>query len=108
MALRPTRNTGEAFRAAGALSTVGIAFVFALMIGFWIGSRLDRWLNTAPWFTIVFFFLGLAAGIQNVIRTVSQAFPTRSTDKPAAGGPAAPEPGESAGPSDRELFNGDK
>ncbi|MEI6667405.1 MAG: AtpZ/AtpI family protein [Acidobacteriota bacterium] len=75
MALRPTTSTGEALRAAGALSTVGLAFVLALVIGFWIGDRLDAWLGTAPLLTIVFFFLGLAAGIVNVYRIVSQSFP---------------------------------
>ena len=72
------RNAGEALRSAGALSTVGLAFVLALVIGFWFGSVLDGWLGTKPVFTIVFFFLGLAAGILNVYRIVSQAFPKRA------------------------------
>ncbi|HSK11183.1 MAG TPA: AtpZ/AtpI family protein [Vicinamibacterales bacterium] len=55
----------------GALSAVGIAFVLAVVFGFLIGSALDRWLGTSPLFMIGFFFLGLAAGILNVIRTAS-------------------------------------
>lgn len=74
MLLKPTKTSGEALRAAGALSTVGLAFVLALVIGFWVGDRLDAWLGTAPILTLVFFFLGLAAGIVNVYRIVSQAF----------------------------------
>jgi Putative F0F1-ATPase subunit Ca2+/Mg2+ transporter len=70
-----SRNTGETLRTAGALSTVGLAFVLALVIGFWIGTVLDGWLGTKPAFTIVFFFFGLAAGALNVFRIVSQAFP---------------------------------
>ncbi len=69
-------------RTAGALSTVGLAFVLALVIGFWFGSVLDGWLGTKPVLTIVFFFFGLAAGILNVYRIVSQAYPTR-TSQPA-------------------------
>ena len=109
MLLRPTRNAGESLRAAGALSTVGLAFVFALVIGFWIGSRLDAWLNTVPLFTIVFFFVGLAAGIVNVVRTVSRAFPGQSGPTPPV--PAGSKPGEpdtAVGPPDRDLFNGDE
>jgi ATP synthase protein I len=55
----------------GALSAVGIGFVLAVIIGFGIGYVLDRWLGTSPLFVIVFFFLGVAAGIVNVVRTVN-------------------------------------
>ena len=55
----------------GALSAVGIAFVLAVVFGFLIGYFLDRWLGTSPLFIIVFFFLGVAAGIVNVIRTAN-------------------------------------
>ena len=97
MALRPTKTSGEALRAAGALSTVGLAFVLALGMGFWIGDRLDAWLGTTPWLTLVGFFLGLAAGILNVYRIVSQSFPranppgapTDEADMPTAPPPAA-------------------
>jgi ATP synthase protein I len=92
---RQTKNTGEALRSAGALSTVGLSFVLALLIGFWIGSTLDGWLHTGPLLTILFFFLGVAAGIVNVFRTVSRAFPT-STASPATGGPNTPPPGSPA------------
>lgn len=76
MANRTKKNSGEALRSAGALSTVGLSFVLALVMGFWIGDRLDAWLHTGPVMTLVGFFLGLAAGMLNVFRTVKQAFPT--------------------------------
>jgi ATP synthase protein I len=55
----------------GALSAVGIAFVLAVIFGFSIGYALDRWLGTSPLFLIVFFFIGVAAGIVNVVRTAN-------------------------------------
>ncbi len=55
----------------GALSAVGIAFVLAVVIGFLVGYFLDRWLGTTPLFIIIFFFLGVAAGIVNVVRTAN-------------------------------------
>lgn len=55
----------------GALSAVGIAFVLAVCFGFLIGFFLDRWLGTSPLFIIVFFFVGVAAGIVNVVRTAN-------------------------------------
>ncbi len=101
MALFATKGSAEALRTAGSLSTVGLAFVLALVLGFWFGSLLDRWFATKPVFTIVFFFLGLAAGILNVYRIVSQAYPARGT----ASSPAAP-PG-AHDPTDRELGGDD-
>jgi ATP synthase protein I len=55
----------------GALSAVGIAFVLAVAIGFLVGYGLDRWLGTTPLFIIIFFFIGVAAGIVNVVRTAN-------------------------------------
>jgi ATP synthase protein I len=90
MALKPTKSSGEALRAAGALSTVGLAFVLALIMGFWMGDRLDAWLGTTPWLTLLGFFLGLAAGIVNVFRIVKQSYPSGTT-------PARPADGANAG-----------
>lgn len=55
----------------GALSAVGFAFVLAVLFGFLIGYGLDRWLGTSPLFLILFFFMGVAAGVVNVIRTAA-------------------------------------
>lgn len=102
MGTRFTRHAGETLRTAGALSTVGLAFVLALVIGFWFGTVLDGWLGTKPAFTILFFFFGLAAGILNVYRIVSQAYPRPSAPPPAGSPPAADRP------SDPELHDGDR
>lgn len=48
------------------LSTVGMVIVFATVIGVYIGFKLDRWLNTSPWFTILFFIFGVIAGFKNL------------------------------------------
>jgi ATP synthase protein I len=66
---RPPRQ--NMWGSLGALSAVGIAFVLAVVFGFGIGYALDSWLGTSPVFIIVFFFIGLAAGIVNVLRTAS-------------------------------------
>jgi ATP synthase protein I len=38
------------------------------MMGAGIGYLLDRWLGSSPWAFILFFFIGVTAGILNVIR----------------------------------------
>jgi ATP synthase protein I len=50
---------------------VGVDLVAAIVVSTGGGLMLDRWLGTAPWFLIVFFGLGAAAGVMNVYRTVS-------------------------------------
>ncbi|HEY6520508.1 MAG TPA: AtpZ/AtpI family protein [Roseiarcus sp.] len=54
----------------------GSEFVSAVIIGLGIGWVLDRALHTNPAFLIVFFLIGVAAGIWNVIRLTS---PKRSS-----------------------------
>ena len=49
----------------------GTELVSALIVGVGIGFFLDKWLGTTPWFLVVFFFLGAAAGILNVYRAAS-------------------------------------
>jgi ATP synthase protein I len=42
--------------------------VGAVLVGGLIGYFLDQWLGTWPWLFLVFFLLGFAAGVLNVIR----------------------------------------
>ncbi|MHA1524263.1 MAG: AtpZ/AtpI family protein [Alphaproteobacteria bacterium] len=43
--------------------------VAGFVVGAVIGWYLDKWLGTAPWFLLIFFGLGSAAGVMNVVRT---------------------------------------
>jgi F0F1-type ATP synthase assembly protein I len=67
----PRKSRAEWVRTVGALSTVGLSFVLAVVIGAWVGRVLDAWLGTSPWLFLLGFFLGLAAGVINVYRTAS-------------------------------------
>ena len=57
----------------GQLSTVGMSFVLALVMGFGVGYWLDGWWGTRPWLAFLGFFLGLAAGVLNVYRVLQAA-----------------------------------
>ena len=50
---------------------IGTEMVAALIVGVGIGCFLDYWLETKPWFLVVFFFLGAGAGVVNVYRAAS-------------------------------------
>ncbi len=59
-------------RAALALGwRVGMELVVALVVAVLIGWAIDKWLGTRPWGIVVMFFLGVAAGMVNVYRTVT-------------------------------------
>lgn len=55
-------------RGYGFAVRLAIELVSTLAVGVFIGWALDRWLGTAPWLLVVFFFLGAAAGALNVYR----------------------------------------
>ncbi|MBL4802496.1 MAG: AtpZ/AtpI family protein [Emcibacter sp.] len=46
--------------------------VSGLIVGLMIGWFLDKALGTKPWLLIIFIFLGLGAGIFNVLRAAKQ------------------------------------
>jgi ATP synthase protein I len=50
---------------------IGTELVAGVVVGVAIGLGLDYWLETRPWFMILFFFLGSGAGMLNVYRTVT-------------------------------------
>ena len=56
-------------------SSMGTAFkmstelVSAVVVGTIIGFILDNWFGTKPWLILIFFFVGVVAGILNVIRS---------------------------------------
>jgi len=51
---------------------LGTELVAAVGVGTIIGFILDSWFGTKPWLIIIFFFLGAAAGILNVIKTANR------------------------------------
>ena len=55
-------NIGAAFK----LSTEMVA---AVIVGTIIGFILDNWFGTKPWLILIFFFVGVIAGILNVVRS---------------------------------------
>ena len=59
-------------------SYLGVAFkmstelVSAVAVGTIIGFILDKWFGTKPWLILLFFFVGVIAGIMNVIKSAKK------------------------------------
>ena len=58
----------DQMKTLGALSTVGLSFVLALVIGVALGLWCDRQFGTSPWGMFAGFGLGFAAAVVNVYR----------------------------------------
>ena len=56
----------------GSAFKLGTELVAAVAVGTIIGFILDSWFDTKPWLIIIFFFLGAAAGMLNVIRAAKK------------------------------------
>lgn len=66
-----SEGDGMSRSALGLAFRIGVELVAAMIVGLGGGLLLDRWLGTAPWGLVGMFFLGAAAGIMNVYRTVN-------------------------------------
>ena len=60
-----TSSFGEAFK----MSTELVA---AVVVGTIIGFILDNWFGTKPWLILIFFFVGVIAGITNVVKSAKK------------------------------------
>ena len=67
----PSQNDDQksSFGKAFQLST---ELVSAVLVATIIGFILDNWFDTKPWLIIIFFFIGVAAGIINVVRSAKK------------------------------------
>ena len=64
-----TKNQSSNAASLGKALKISTELVAAVVVGSLLGFILDSWFDTRPWLTISFFFMGVAAGILNVIRS---------------------------------------
>ena len=72
--IKDLQNTSDEKKGAfmGNAFKLGTELVAAVAVGTIIGFILDNWFDTKPWLIIIFFFLGAAAGMLNVIRAANK------------------------------------
>jgi ATP synthase protein I len=66
------KNNNQNGSFMGSAFKLGTELISAVLVGTIIGFILDNWFGTKPWLIIVFFFLGSAAGILNVIKAAKK------------------------------------
>ena len=80
---QPTNGSGDGAARASAMARglrLSSELIAGVVVGAVIGWGFDRLLSTSPWGLIVFFLLGFAAGVFNVVRSVSVT-PKRQPDE---------------------------
>lgn len=68
---RESRNDTSTGSALAFGWRIGIELLGAIVVAVFIGWAIDHWFGTRPWGMVVFFFLGIAAGMLNVYRAVT-------------------------------------
>ena len=63
------KNNGSNAASLGKALKISTELVAAVVVGTTLGFILDNWFDTRPWLTIIFFFMGVTAGILNVIKS---------------------------------------
>ena len=63
------KNRSSNVASLGKALKISTELVAAVVVGTLLGFILDSWFDTRPWLTIIFFFMGVAAGILNVIKS---------------------------------------
>ena len=87
MAVRKTRRTQNKeknlgwLRELSLISQLGITMVTSIACFFVAGFFLDRWLNTKPFFSLIFMIMGIASGGYLMYKQIMEVIAKSETEK---------------------------
>lgn len=55
------------------VTQIGIAMATPIMIGLYIGKRLDEYLNKSPLFLLIFIVIGIIASFTNLFKLIEKS-----------------------------------
>ena len=61
------------------ITQVGISIISPILLGLWIGSKLNDWLGTKYIFSIIMLILGIAAGFLQAYKLIIKATKDKKT-----------------------------
>ena len=65
-------NNNNSNSSMGAAFKMSTELVATVAVGTIIGFILDNWFGTNPWLILIFFFVGVVAGITNVVKSAKK------------------------------------
>ena len=69
---RKSSKNEESSSSMGTAFKMSTELVAAVVVGTIIGFILDNWFGTKPWLILIFFFVGVIAGIMNVVKSAKK------------------------------------
>jgi len=66
------KNKGEVYRILGIVGSFGFTMAGAVAGGYFLGSYLDKKLNTAPWLMLSFIMLGIAGSFIEFFKLIKK------------------------------------
>ena len=66
------KNKGSNVASLGKALKISTELVAAVVVGTTIGFLLDSWFDTKPLFIILFFFMGVSAGVLSVFKSAKK------------------------------------
>lgn len=66
------KNKNEAYRIIGLVGSFGFTTAGAMAGGYFLGSYLDKKLDTAPWFMLSFILLGIAGSFIEFFKLIKK------------------------------------
>lgn len=84
------------YKSLGAYGTIGLEIVLSILVGLWLGTRLDAWLGTAPWMAVLWFAFGCAAATKAVHRSWKDMQAAAKREEAEQGNPAPQFPDETS------------
>lgn len=67
------------------VSQIGVMMVVPIVLGVWLGGKIDNKLGTGALFLIIFVILGVGAGFRNVYLIVMKQYEKKEDDKDERG-----------------------
>ncbi len=56
----------QGYKALGLFLSAGMTMAASVLVGYYLGSWLDKYFGTKPWLTVIMFLLGTAAGLKSL------------------------------------------
>ena len=69
---KKSSKNDESSSGIGGAFKMSTELVSAVAVGTIIGFILDNWFGTKPWLILIFFFVGVIAGIMNVVKSAKK------------------------------------
>ncbi len=66
------KGLGKSFRAVSLVGSFGLMMGAAILVGYYLGSYIDKKLGTAPWFMLIFLLAFIAGAFIKFIQSTRE------------------------------------